>query len=667
MVKKLTIDFETRSAAPLKTCGAAAYAQHPTTEVICLAFKFQFTEPSIWFSPAFRDAEKFLDPGSIATADTIRRAVAEADIIEAHNMQFEFFVWKHTMPRYGFDMLPKEKLRCSAAKAAMYGLPRTLEGACAALGVRHQKDMEGSRLMLRLCKPRRPRKEEMLRDPDWDTRLYWYGTPEEFAREGQYCMQDVRAEESLSDALPDLPSAEQKLWLLDLNINDRGILVDSESCRAVLDVVESHSAAMTKEFRTMTQLASPRQRDATLRLLQSLGAQMEGLTRKDVDAALQREENPTVKRILEIRSSLSKSSTAKYQTFLKAQCTDGRIRGSLMYHGAGTGRWTGKLIQPQNFPRGTFPDTELCIRFFRERDIDSVKMFYGDPMVAASTCIRGMIVPAPGHDFVCADFSSIEGRVLAWLAGEETALDVYRHGRDPYKVAASAIYGVAYEDVQKPQRQVGKTAELALGYQGAVAAFSRMGENYGVSLPEDEVRNIVENWRDSRPRTVRLWRELEAACLAAVDKPGTVYAYRDIKFVVRGKFLAMRLPSGRRLWYMNPRIEDKAMSWGGMKGVIAIDGVDSVTRKWTTQYLYGGLLTENATQATARDLLVNAMWNEEGAGYSLVFHVHDELIAEVPESFGSVEEFESLMCQAPAWAEGLPLKAEGWRGKRYRK
>ena len=831
--------------------------------------------------------------------------------------------------------------------------------------------------MLSLCKPRRPLKAEMLRDPDWETRLYWRGTSEEFARLGRYCMQDVRAEESLSSVLPELPENEQRLWLLDLTINDRGIRVDAPSATAILRCIDTHSADMTKEFRRLTGLDSPKQRDATLRHLLALGVEMDGLTKGDVEKALTTTGNEAAKRILEIRQSLSKSSTAKYQAFIDARCSDDRIRGCFMYHGAGTGRWAGRIIQPQNFPRGSFGDVEPCIEMFHDDDLEGIKLLYGDPMVAASTCIRSMIVPAPGHDFVCADYSSIEGRVLAWIAGEESALDVYRRGRDPYKVAAAAIYHVGYDAVAKPQRQIGKVAELACiaegervltdrgcvpieqvttddlvwdgvdwvrhegvvcrgekevfeyegltatpdhlvwvegepeplyfgvaaasgahllqagdggkpvrvdrgyipgekvepimgtllrsgemhsvsssilgipelsydreeqgmsavfaaaensevadqtphrgeaemheserpgmeelrskgdnlrlcvrdgsrivydtdlrpsgaedgagqnrqlqgvrprksamgdqraesgesscncpvaggahgtmaslpqccasaeesghdtrrhirvrsrfgqgkaqelevycrkvrvydivnagprhrftvsgklvhncGYQGGTGAFNMMAVTYGVSVPEQEAQRIVEKWRDSRPMTTQLWRSLEDACRNAVTNPGRVTQYRDIKMVVRSRMLAIRLPSGRCLWYANPRIEAKDMKWGGTKDVIAFDGVNSTTRKWGTQYLYGGLLAENITQATARDLLVNGMFAVEAAGYPVVMHVHDEMVSEVPENFGSVEEYEKLMCTLPAWAEGLPLKAEGWRGKRYKK
>ena len=336
---------------------------------------------------------------------------------------------------------------------------------------------------------------------------------------------------------------------------------------------------------------------------------------------------------------------------------DERLRGMFMYHGAGTGRWTGRIVQLQNLPRGTFPDVDWAIELFRNHDLDMLSMFYGDVTPAAATCLRGMLIPAEGHDFVCADYSSIEGRVLAWLAGEESALDVYRSGRDPYKVAAAAIYHTSYDEVTKAQRQRGKVAELACGYQGSVNAFNAMAVNYGVNLPEDEVREIVGKWRDSRPVTVRFWYSLEKACTRAVEEPGSVWTCGKIRFKVSDGFLKMRLPSGRVLWYASPRIALKEMSWGEQKAVVAFDGVDSKTRKWGQQYLYGGLLAENATQATARDLLVNGMFAVEAAGYPIVLHVHDELVAEV----------EKLMCRLPDWGKDIPVKAEGWRGKRYKK
>lgn len=660
---RLTIDFETRSPVDIKTAGAAAYAEHPETEVICLAVLTAVSDPAIWIAPAFRHCAGDLPVLSDADLKFLMETATE---IEAHNAQFEYFIWNNVMTRHGFDPFPEDKLRCSAAKAAYHGLPRDLASACREMGVSEQKDESGHRLMLKLCKPRRPRKAEML-EPDWNTRRYWYDDPEDIRRLMEYCMQDVRAEQALSSALPPLPAMEESVWRWDLKVNARGVRVDVGAVTGAISVIEECSERLKNQFQSITGLDSPTQRDATLAYLRSVGTSMDGLTKADVANALQQADSGSARQVLEIRQKLSRSSTAKYKAFLRAKGREDRIRGCFLYHGAGTGRWAGRLIQPQNFPRGAFSDVDGCIRLLKTGNPDGVEMVYGDAMLAASTCLRGMIIPADGFDFIAADYSSIEGRVLAYLAGEESALGVYRMGNDPYKVAASAIYGVRYDDVTKSQRQIGKVAELALGYQGAKGAFNAMASGYGVNLPEDEVMDIVRSWRASRPATVAFWAELETKVRQAVATPGRVFDMGwSLKVTARPGWLIIRLPSGRCLWYREPRME-MATTPFGPKEVIAYNGVDSLTRKWTAQYLYGGKIAENITQAFSRDVLVNGADTVEKAGYKVVLHVHDELVSEVPEGFGSVEEFENLVCKLPLWAEGLPLKAEGWRGKRYRK
>ena len=663
---KLTIDFETRSATDLATCGAAAYAEHPSTEVICLAVKKHGQEPVIWFSPGFRFPE-CQDWGALPTIDddALRQMIAEADIIEAHNMEFEFNIWKYTMPRYGFTVkLPLAKLRCSAAKAASCGFPRNLEEACNALGVAQRKDTEGAALMKMLCAPRTPTQDEQKADPDWRKHYFWEGTPEDFAREGRYCMQDVRAEEALSDALPDLSPVEQRIWLKSLLINDRGVGIDSHSVEALKVCTDVEREILADEFRKVTKIGSPTQIKELIEYLKENGVETDSLSEDAVSELLKTDLDPKVRRALEIRLACSKSSTAKLVPMLVARNRDGRVRGSFLYYGAVTGRWSGRVLQPQNFPRGilgTDERVDACLGAFNRGDLELIRHDFGDVMTAATSCLRAMIIPAPGKDFVCADFSSIEGRVLAWLAGEETALNVYREGRDPYKVNAAQIYGVGYDAVSKDQRQVGKVAELALGYQGSIGAFSRMGENYGVELPEDEIDAIVKQWRSAHPMTKRLWNELDRRAKNAIRCPGAEPTYRGIKFKYDGHLLQMMLLSKRTLCYRSPEIAVVEKDWGPTEVVRYLDN------NGAQKELYGGKLTENLTQAVARDLLANAIFNVEAHGYPVVLHVHDELVAEVPEGFGSVEELCDLMCQLPPWATGLPLKAEGWRGTRYRK
>ncbi|MGI6355235.1 MAG: DNA polymerase [Lentisphaeria bacterium] len=676
MTAILTIDFETRSADDLKSAGVHHYAADPSTDVLCLALKPRGEEPVAWLpderlTPEVRFAAAAGGLPLVGT-EAMLAMVGAADVIEAHNAGFELEIWRRLMSaRRGFPPLPPRKLRCTAARAVVAGFPRPLDQAGAILLADEWKDDQGTRLMRKMCRPRKPRRGE---DP---AGVYWHEDPADLVRLAEYCRQDTRAQEALSRALPELPASELALFQFDLAVNGRGIAVDLAAVDAISAAVEEAAGHLTAEFQDLTGLDSPTQRDATLGLLQEMGVPISGLTARDVDEALGDEDagllggaapgvDPRAARVLEIRRSLSRSSLAKYQAMRRAACPDGRLRGLFMYYGAATGRWAGRLVQPQNFPRGAFADVDGCIALFLAGDAGAVEMLYGDLFVAASSCLRGMIVPAPGHDFIAADYSAIEGRVLAWLAGEESALDVYRAGRDPYKVAAAAIHRVAYDDVSRDQRQIGKVAELACGYQGAVGAFQAMGSSFGLELPEDEVRGIVRGWRESRPKTVGWWHELENCAVAALERPGDEFRAGPVSLSCMDGALLIRLPSGRCLYYRNPRLEEKDVPWG-RKMCIAHDGVDSYSRRWKTQYLYGGRIAENVTQAVARDILCRGMLRAEAAGYPIVMHVHDEAVAEVPEGFGSVEVFEELLCAPIPWARGLPLKAEGWRGKRYRK
>ena len=669
-MNKLTIDFETRSAADLATCGAAAYAEHPSTEVICLAVKKHGQEPVIWFSPGFR----FQDCPAWAALptfddDALRQMIAGADSIEAHNMEFEFKIWKYTMPRYGFtDMLPLPKLRCSAAKAASCGFPRNLEDACNVLGVAQRKDTEGAVLMKRLCSPRTATLDEQKADPNWRKRFFWEGTPEDFVREGLYCMQDVRAEEALSNALPDLSPVEQRIWLKSLLINDRGVCIDSYSVEALKVCTDVERTLLVDEFRRITKdgdkpgIDSPNKLGDLIEYLKEHGVETDSLGEDTVAELLKSDLAPKVRRALEIHLTYAKLSTKRLPRMLASRNKDGRVRGAFVYYGAVTGRWSSQRLQFHNLPKsGEDKQVDACLVTFNRGDLERIRHDYGDVMTAASSCLRATLVPAPGNDFVCADFSSIEGRVLAWLAGEETALDVYREGRDPYKVNASLIYGVNYDSVSNERRQVGKVAELELGFQCGVDKYQQKCAEFGVELTHEQADTVVKQWRSTRPMTKRLWNELDKCAKNAIRNPDGIYPYRKAAFRCDGRLLQMRIPSGRTLCYLSPEIVPVEINGRQQEEIWYRNN------KGNRDKLYGGKLTENLTQAVARDLLANAIFNVEAHGYPVVLHVHDELVAEVPEGFGSVEELCDLMCRLPPWAAGLPLKAEGWRGKRYRK
>jgi DNA polymerase len=310
--------------------------------------------------------------------------------------------------------------------------------------------------------------------------------------------------------------------------------------------------------------------------------------------------------------------------------------------------------------------------------LDEIDLTIGSPLNVISDCLRAMIVAAPGHDLVAADFANIEGRVLAWLAGEDWKLDAFRaydegHGADLYKLAYARAYGLEAADITKDQRQVGKVMELALGYQGGVGAFQTMARGYGVKITDEQADEIKTRWREAHPATKLFWRQLERSAIHATEDPGRVTKAGKILFRKNGSFLWARLPSGRSLCYPYPRIVEKTLPWRDEHGepatgqALEYDGVDPVTKHWGPTDTYGGKLAENVTQAVARDILAAAMLRLEQHGYPIVMHVHDEIVAEIPEDHGSVEEMERIMEETPQWAAGLPIAAEGWRGKRYRK
>lgn len=660
---RLTIDCETRSPVDLKKCGEWVYAADPRTDVLCVALKPDNEMVRTW-CPDWVRHKLPANTIRIVSLETVVALIEQADEIEAHNASFERVIWQYILaPRYGWPALPLEKLRCSLAKCSMHALPRSLDMACKALELPVQKDDEGYRLMLRMCKPRKPTKSNPAK---------WVQDPWPLKKLIQYCIQDVEAEYALSQALADLPPLEQKLWYLDQEINARGVQVDLESAQAVIQGVETWTERLVRELQELTggRVRTAKQVAVLREYLQSQGLELEDLTKTTIKAALEAGgHSEKVRRLLEIRTSLAQSSVSKYEALIRQASDDGRIRGTLLYHGASTGRFSGRKIQPQNLPRGSFKDVDAALDAFRQGDVDLVNMLWGDPMAAASTCIRGCLVAAPGHDLIACDFSSIEARALAWLAGEEKILDAFRSGLDLYKVAAQGVYGVPYDQITKEQRQIGKVVVLSSGYQGFTGAFQSMAKNYGVHVEDERAAEIVRAWRADNPKIVELWRALEDTALTAVLDQGQAYQYRGTYFKSDRRFLMMKMPSGRILYYYKPEVVERPLPWDETKTkkAIVFMGMDSMTNKFKRTATYGGKLSENLTQAISRDLLVYAMFRLEEAGYRTVLTVHDEVVLEVPEGFGSIEEVEGIMSSGPAWAAGLPLGAEGWRGKRYRK
>lgn len=704
---KLTIDFESRSTVDLKKCGVHVYARHPTTEVLCCAVKEDDKDPFVWVPHDIRmwvlTAACKTWAGSFCEEDETERLfnlLENAEEIEAHNAGFEIEMWDQICtPKHGWPKIDVSRIFCSAAKAAVCGLPRALDAACAALNLGVRKDKAGYALMLKMCKPLpRTKKHPELR---------WAEAPEQFEALFSYCAQDVEAEYALSQKLPPLSEMERRVWLADLAINRRGIRVDVGMTTRIIEGVEEHTQGLLDQTERVTggEVSSPKKIAASLRWLKSRGVDMPCLDKAAVAEALAREDLPEdAREFLLIRKSLGKSSTSKYEALLRATCPDNRIRGTLLYHAASTGRWGGKLFQPQNLPRGLFSDTERCIDAIKRHGFGLVDALWGDRMDVASTCVRGMLVASPGHRLIAQDYSSVEARGLAFLAGQQSVLDAFSSGLDLYKVEAAGTFGVPYEEVTKAQRQVGKTQVLALGYAGGIGAFAAMAKNYGIDLetlpplvfpmasPDEFEKSrklavafvakspgamsldaaiacdiIKAKWRENNRQSVAMWYGLAAAASDAVASPGETGAYRDIAFRVGSDFLRCRLPSGRLLYYPFPEIRGVETPWGDVKPMVTHMGVDSASGKWMRFVLTGGRLTENVVQAWCRDLLAEAILRLEAAGYPVVLHVHDEIVGDVPNGFGSTKRFGEIMAEAPAWAAGCPIAADGWEGQRYHK
>lgn len=635
----ISIDFETYSESDIRKLGAWGYAKHPTTEVICMAFAVDGEPPRL-----------------LTNVDEITNTLAEfihqpGVMLRAWNSFFEMSICAHVLGIK--DALNPAIWEDTAALAAALAMPRALGDCGAALGLPQDsvKDKRGKYLIQRLCKPNRGKRIE---DADLLQELY------------DYCIQDVVAEREISKRLRPLNSLERKVWELDQTVNLRGVFIDMQAVEAALAMIDQVSDLLNGEVSRITggALVNVSQRQKVMDYIGSLGFVLEKFDKAYLERVLEDETLPAIaRRLIEIRQQLGKTSTAKYASLKELVTDDSRAHGLLMYHGAATGRWSGKHFQPQNLPRPSFDDTDTCIELFAHRDAELLAAIYDDPMEALSSSLRGMICAPEGKRLVVADYSAIEARVLAWLAGQEDVVDVFRSHGKIYEHTASQIYGVSLQDVDSEQRFIGKVATLALGYQGGARAFQGMAEMYGVAIDTDLAETVKADWRSGNRKIVRFWWGMEAAALNAIKHPGKTFEIRSIKFRVIDKYLFCRLPSGRALAYYQPRIIP-----GDFKDEqISFMGTNSVTRKWERQKTYGGKLVENVTQAVARDLMAEAMLRVEDAGYEVVLSVHDELIAEVPTGMGSVEEFEKLMCQLPAWAAGLPVSAEGFECERYRK
>jgi DNA polymerase len=634
-------DVETRSTINLAKAGAWRYAADPSTEVLCVGYAVDDGPVDIWI------------PGQ-AIPDVFHTAARNADwALVAHNDSFESAIETCLLgPRYGWPDVPIKRHRCTMAMALAAALPGRLDTAAAALGIETRKDAAGHRLMMAMTKPRRPRKGE---EPG---RIYWHDDPERRRRLADYCRRDVEVERELYKRLPPLSDAEQQLWALDAVINRRGFSVDVKLAKAARAIVRQEQAAIDERVTVLTGggITSINQVGKLQAFLVERGHDVAGITKRSVAALLAHQPADEIRQLLELRREGAQAAARKLDALLAGADTDHRLRGAFRFHGAATGRWSGSRFQPQNLKKPATVNLDAAIAAVRAGGLEEVRTI-GAPLSVVGDLSRNMIAAAPGHVLVGADFSAIESRVLAWLAGEEWKIENYRkfdHSSDPacepYCVTASRILGRTVTPDDGAGRQIGKTADLALGYGGGLGAWRRFATDD--ARGDVEVKFTIDTWRKTHPKIVELWYALERAAHRAIDT-GAPQECRAFAFTTRRGALLMQLPSGRQIAYPEARLSP------GKFENVQITFKDNAKGGFTDRAAWYGTLIENAVQAVSRDLLAAAMQRLEAAGNPVVMHCHDEIVCEVPEP-GDVESFTKLMTAVPAWASGLPIAAKGW-------
>jgi DNA polymerase len=641
-------DCETGSTLNLPEVGAWKYATHPTTDVWCYAYAVNDGPIKLWV------------PGDPVPPEFTEAAENPNWLVSAFNDQFERLIEQHIMARrYGWPTVPIERHRCTQAAALALALPAKLEKVAQALDLEQQKDMGGHKLMLQMARPRRPRGE----DPNG---VYWLDDPERRERLGKYCMQDVAVERAIHYRTGSLSREEQLLWVLDTVINDRGLHIDGKLLDAAIQIAEAAQGAINGELQRITEGVLETVNQPKIKeWLEARGCRITDIQKTTLHKALTRSNlPPTTRRVIELRLEGAHAAAAKLQTIRDWRNSDGRVRGAFKYHGASTGRWASFGIQVQNMKRPLVEDLGAAIDAVATGDFNYLRRRYSQPMSVVGDITRALICARPRHRLITADFSGVESRVTAWVSGQQSKLDQWAEfdrtqapEDEPYSILGSK-FGLPREQA----RAVGKTADLAFGYMGAVGAWRKLAPPDDAST-EAEIRQRQQAWRNAHPETVRFWRALERAAIKAVQTPGTTVPCKRVAFRRDRDFLFMKLPSGREIAYPFPRLKTNS------RGDCVVLFMDNDKGQWVEcrqgQGAYGGTWIENAVQAIARDLFAAAMPRLEAAGYHITLHVHDEICVEVPEDFGSAEQFLQIITTPPSWADGLPIAAKVRVGERF--
>lgn len=682
---KATIDFEVRSVVDLHSAGASIYSAHPKTTPMCLAAILPGVDTFIIWAPFAPEltAVNYLEEmfkGPVFTGwecpEPLAEWVRDGGTVEAHNAEFEYLIWGLCQRRYGWPELKISQLECSMAKAATCSLPLGL-GAAAEVTKTSPKDKRGEYLIQKLCRPRKPTKD----DP-----REFYLDPIHYIELCRYCARDARAEHRMSAAIPCMTPFEKELWRVHLEINLRGMFVDQHlidmSRKIEKNVVQRLKSELEEATGGFFKAGDTTRIEVFRAKMAQLGHAMDDVRAATVEAMLKAGGlHANAQKALETRQILSKSSVKKFGAFEKRLSEDGRVRGCYCFHGASTGRWAGRGVQPQNLPRGI--DKYAGQKDLIKKSIDGVKR--GDmeglaqlpinPMQVLSNCVRAAISAPEGRTIMCSDYAAIEGRGVMWLSNDVQGIRDFADfdagvGEEPYKVMAGTIYKVKPEDVDKDQRALGKQAILGCGYNMGKDRFLDTCLGYGMDIDIEMAELAVRSYRTRYSAVQSNWYGTEQAAIAAVQKPGrlTKTCGGRVWYKCEGRFLKCKLPSGRVLFYWDPLIEWDRGPRGDLRPKLYYHGM--VKNQWTKVGTYGGHLVENITQAVARDIQAFAMMNLRDAGYEVILHTHDEIAVEIDETDATpshLESYNKLITTTPDWAKGFPVKAEGWIGKNYKK
>jgi len=690
---QLNIDFEARSTVDLGQAGAHLYADSPTTEAMCMAWSIDGKGPFLW-----RPGMPF--PRQVAAAI---QSGAEA---HAWNAAFERLIWPIMVRRHGAPPIALEQWRCTMVRALLCGFPASLDHAGPSMGLAVSKDKAGHQLMLRVSKPRKVYRRG---DPDYNDALdealarsddplpeftqfeengklcaaRWWVDEGRMRRLEQYCVRDVEVEFAAGEFLDPIPPMELEGWRLDQRINDRGFYVDMDLVHKARGLVKPATLLANKELKRVTgnELNSvTKPNDIRAWLNKRLGLELDSIDKQTLAILLAEHpalsgdspKDPVAVRVIELRLAGAKTSTAKLNSLVRGTSPDGLFRGGLQYAGAGrTGRWAGRRAQWQNVPRPA-PWAVEAIPYIQQGDLTAIELLFDTPLEAISSALRSCLTARPGHELTVADYNAIEARVAAWFAGAEKILDAYAAGKDPYRIMAARIFGYAdWREVPKDgiERFLGKKLILGAQYGLGKKRFWESCREDGLFIEVELAARSIDAYRSDNPEIPAMWRALDETAIRAMQNPhtwvpclnGKVHFFRD------DRYLRMRLPSGRLLSYLEPRLLPDVTPWGAETYKIQFWGWNGMKNRMEWQTMWGGVWANNLCQATARDLMLDAALRLDADGWGIILSVHDELLTDNPKGERTSAQLESEMARAPAWAADLPLKVEGWTGHRYRK